>query len=47
MPITTHYLSGFKIHNYDYIQSGVSHKEKQKYCPRKTKENQKRNRKEI
>ena len=38
MPVTTHYLSGFKIQNYDYIQNGISSKEKWKYCPSKTKQ---------
>ena len=42
-----------KIQNYDYIQSGISSMEKQKFSPfikkieKKNKENQKRNRKEI
>ena len=30
-------LSGFTIQAYDYIQSGISSKEKQKYFPSKTK----------
>ena len=51
MPIKTHYLSVFKIQASDYIQSGISSKEKQKYCPsgkkkkkqRKPKEKKERN----
>ena len=35
--ITTHYISGFKIQNCDYIQRGISSEEKQEYCPSKTK----------
>ena len=47
--LAAHNNSGFKIQNYEYIQSGISSKEKQKHCPSKTKpkKNQKKYRKEI
>ena len=33
--LAAHNNSGFKIQNYEYIQSGISSKEKQKSCPSK------------